>query len=126
MARKLEQHKSDQTAPRLEKNSIPFRIVISTRLDNGYEFKDMKQSHIAEFHRFVAETVYKNLTISDVDKQFLRKEGLSNAPKITYGDIVLYHYGKDGNPFRIFGYYNRDGYFVLCRIDGNHQTNRQS
>ncbi|XWT83599.1 hypothetical protein V2P25_02235 [Mycoplasma capricolum subsp. capricolum] len=29
--------------------------------------------------------------------------------------------GKDKNPFRLFGYLNKDNYFVLTKIDPNHE-----
>ena len=83
----------------------------------------MMQEHLKEFHRFLSDTVYKGLTISEVDKLYLRKAGLSNVPVIMSQGRELLHYGKARNPFRIFGYYNSDGYFVICRIDGSHKTN---
>lgn len=109
---------------RLSRVNKPFRISFEVKLDNGFELKDMTLKHLAEFHRFVADTVYKGLTIAEVDKLFLRKEGLSNAPAVLSNGIELVHYGKAANPFRIFGYYNDDDYFVICRIDGSHQTHR--
>ena len=118
--------KSESEASRLPRHKQVFRIAIEVKLDNGYEFKDMTQEHVKELHRFISETVYKGLTILEVDKRYLRKEGLSNAPPVKYkGDIELVHYGRDRNAFRIYGYYNSDNYFVICRIDGSHQTNRQ-
>ncbi len=107
------------------KAKLPFRMVFEVKLENGYELKDMTQKHTLEFHRFLNDTVYKGLTISEVDKLYLRKEGLSNAPVILSNGKELIHYGKDRKPFRIFGYYNADGYFVICRIDGAHQTHEQ-
>lgn len=102
----------------------PFKIVFEVKLDNGFEIKDMTQRHVAEFHRFVADTVYKGLTVAEVDRLFLRKEGLSDAPEVMSHGMELVHYGKAANPFRIFGYYNDEGYFVVCRIDGSHQTHK--
>ena len=57
-----------------------FRISFEVKLDNGFELKDMTHKHIQEFHRFLQATVYKGLTISEVDELFLRKSGLSNVP----------------------------------------------
>ena len=110
---------------KLSPTTRPFRIVFEVKLDNGYELKDMTREHITEFHRFLCDTVYKGLTLSEVDKLYLRKEGLSNAPVIMSNGRELMHYGKARNPFRIFGYYNVDGYFVVCRIDGAHKTNKE-
>ena len=109
----------------LPREKQPFRIAFAVELENGYEVKDMTQAHLKEFHRFLCDTVYKGLTISEVDKLYLRKEGLSNAPPLKYkGDVELQHYGKARNPFRIYGYYNAENYFVVCRIDGGHQTHK--
>ena len=108
---------------KLSPTSRPFRIVFEVKLDKGYELKDMTPKHIAEFHRFLCDTVYKGLTLSEVDKLYLRKAGLSEAPVVMSNGRELMHYGKARNPFRIFGYYNADGYFVVCCIDGAHQTN---
>lgn len=103
----------------------PFRIAIAVELENGYELKDMTLEHVKEFHRFIQDTVYKGLTISEVDKLYLRKQGLGNAPPIKYkNDIELLHYGKARKAFRIYGYYNADNYFVVCRIDGGHNTHK--
>ena len=107
------------TEPRL------FKLVFSDKLDNGYELKDMTREYIQCFHRFLSDTVYKGLTITEVDKLYLRKAGLSKAPVIVSNGHELVHYGKDRTPFRIFGYYNLDGYFVICRIDGKHATNHE-
>ena len=124
MSRKI----SDKNAPPPQRVFVAekqlFRISFEVKLDNGFELKDMTQKHLAEFHRFLADTVYKGLTIAEVDKLFLRKEGLSDAPAVISHDRRLLHYGKASNLFRIFGYYNDELYFVVCRIDGSHQTHR--
>ncbi|KKW61450.1 hypothetical protein AAK27_277 [Mycoplasma capricolum subsp. capricolum] len=36
-------------------------------------------------------------------------------------EIREIHLGKDRNPFRLFGYLNKDNYFVLTKIDPNHE-----
>ena len=123
----VQQLSKNMTVPqgiKLFSKKEPFRIVFEVKLDNGFELKDMTKDHIKEFHRFLQDTVYKNLTISDVDKLYLRKSGLSNAPAIVSNGRELIHYGKDRNPFRIFGYYNSNSYFVICRIDGSHNTHK--
>ena len=123
MSKLWRKQKSEETVPKLRTKALKFRICFDVALTNGYELKDMEQRHIAELHRFLCDTVYKGLTVSQVDKLYLRKQG-ADAPPVMYGDQELIHYGKDRNPFRLFGYYNSDGYFSVCRIDGNHQTNK--
>ena len=116
----------EREGSRLPRHRQIFRVALEVKLDNGYEIKDMTQEHVKELHRFISDTVYKGLTILEVDELYLRKEGLSDAPALKYkGDIELVHYGKARNAFRIYGYYNADNYFVICRIDGSHQTHRQ-
>ena len=126
MTRKFPRANVSASKPtRLPKDVQLFRLTIAVELDNGYEIKDMTLEHVKEFHRFVQDTVYKGLTISDVDKLYLRKEGLSDAPPLMYkGNIELLHYGKARKAFRIYGYYNADNYFVVCRIDGGHKTHK--
>ena len=104
----------------------PFVIAFAVELENGYELKDMTLAHVKEFHRFIQDTVYKGLTVSEVDKLYLRKKGLGKTPPLKYRkDVELIHYGKSERAFRLFGYYSKDGYFVVCRIDGGHQTHKQ-
>ena len=123
--RKLPTIETSDKKQRLDKPNTKFKMVFETQLANGYELKDMTIPHIKEFHRFVAETVYKKLTISQVDDLFLRTEGMGTAPKEIQDQKELVHYGKDRNPFRLFGYYNQDGYFVICRIDGSHTVHKE-
>lgn len=125
MSKTLQKNTSKVRGIRLFSEEQKFKIVFEVKLDNGYEVKDMTQKHVKELHKFLSDTVYKGLTISQVDNLFLRKEGLSNAPKTISHEKELMHYGKKGNAFRIFGYYNSEAYFVICRIDGDHQTNKQ-
>ena len=120
--KKLTEVSVSEPRVKLSRTQRPFRIVFEVKLDNGYEVKDMTKKHISEFHRFLSDTVYKGLSVLEVDKLYLRKEGLSNAPLIMSNGKELCHYGKARNAFRIYGYYNADGYFVICRIDGGHET----
>lgn len=127
MTRKFPRADVSSSKPvRLPKEVQFFRITIAVELENGYEIKDMNPEHVKELHRFVQDTVYKGLTISEVDEMYLRKEGLSDAPPVKYkGSVELLHYGKARKAFRIYGYYNADNYFVVCRIDGGHKTHKQ-
>ena len=124
MGQQLQKNKADDNSTKLRLKELPFRISIDVALANGFEFKDMTNANVKEFHRFLSDTVYKRLTISQVDEEFLRKRGMADAPPIKYGDIELIHYGKDASSFRLFGYYNSDGYFSVCRIDGKHRTHK--
>ena len=126
MSKVLQKNTSQVKGTKLSRKELKFRVVFEVKLDNGFELKDMTPKHVQDFHRFLSDTVYKGLTISQVDELFLRKEGLSDAPPVKSHGEELVHYGKAANPFRIFGYYNSNGYFVICRIDGAHKTNKLS
>ena len=93
MPKILQKSTSNLKGTRLFKEEIKFKISFEVKLDNHYEIKDMKLNHIQEFHRFLLDTVYKGLTISQVDNLFLRKQG--DAPAIkSNNNKDLMHYGK--------------------------------
>lgn len=98
-----------------------FKISICEQLDNGYCFKNLKSEALRNLHSFIDETVGKKLTISETEGLFLRTKG-QVVQKINGRDLI--HFGKDRKPFRIFGYYNSEGYFNITRIDPNHNTNK--
>lgn len=98
-----------------------FKLAISEQLENKYCFKDLRPEDIKTFHNFLDETVGKGLTITEVDSMFLRTRG-GVKQEINGRDVV--HYGKNRQAFRIFGYYNQDGYFTITRIDPKHKTNK--
>ena len=98
-----------------------FKISLCKQLDNGFDFKTLKNGAIKSFHTFLDRTVDKNLTISEVDSLYLRTRG---NIKQNINGIDVIHYGIDNTAFRIFGYYNQDGYFNITRIDPNHRTNK--
>lgn len=115
------QNTSPEKGQRLQRNDERFRIAIEEKLGNGFEIKDMDRNDVVSFHRFISETVDKGMTISQVDQRYLRKKD-SNLNEEDGKNII--HYGHDGSSFRIFGYYNDIGYFVLTRIDGKHKTHK--
>lgn len=125
MPRKLDRKISREETPELERaKEALFRMCFTEKLTNNYEVKDMHERDNKAFQKFLEDTVYKKLTISQVDDLYLRKQGLGDAPPVKYGDMELLHYGKANSSFRLFGYYNKDRYFVICRIDGQHKTHR--
>ena len=65
------------------------------------------------------------MTISQVESEFLRTKGKVSEREIIAGvEREIFHLGKNRNKFRIFGYYNEDGYFVIHRIDPKHQYHK--
>lgn len=102
-----------------------FKVCIQEPLHQKYCFKKLKKESLHAFEQFIGETVGKNLTISDVDNLFLRKKGPVKNKEIIQGiEREVVHYGKDRNPFRLHGYYNEDGYFVLHKIDPKHNVHK--
>lgn len=125
--KKLTNHSSNKKGVVLTNNKdYPFIIVIGPKLEKKYGFSEInKNNGYKEFQRFLNDTVYKGLTITQVDKVFLRTRG----PKEEYkkGDVntTLHHYGRDGSKFRLFGYYDPEtNYFVLTKIDCNHKVHK--
>lgn len=103
-----------------------FQIVIKKQLDNRYCFKDLKENNLKEFHKFLDETVEKDLTISEVESLFLRNKGGKEFISIGDEEFQLVHFGKNRTKFRVFGYYDIDTNFVLTRIDPNHKTHKSN
>lgn len=110
---------------KLDKNQLKFKIALTGNLFNNYGFKDLKPEAIRAFHKFIDETVGKKLTITNAESKLLRTKGKPNFKELVNGkkrDIV--HFGQGNTPFRVFGYYNDDGYFVICRIDPSHKFHK--
>lgn len=113
----------------LDRRSVPFKMCIQESLDNKYCFKSLDKTSLKELDTFISQTVSKGLSITEVDNLFLRTKG--QGPKYEEKTIngiqrQVYHYGKNRNPFRIFGYYNEEGYLVIHRIDPKHKTHKTS
>jgi hypothetical protein len=99
-----------------------FKFAITGSLDNGFCFKKLKQNEIAEFHKFIDNILSKQLTITEVDKIFLRTKGEIISKEDVFGKKRdIQHYGKDNTKFRIHGYFNNDDYFVIYQIDPKHK-----
>lgn len=114
---------SEPSPQRLDRVSVSFRMAIETSLEKRYCFDKINnnQGH-KEFQRFIDETIGKNLSISKVDKLFGRPN--DKCEKHTIGDTEfdVVHYGKDRKAFRVHGYYNINGYFVILKLDTNHNV----
>ena len=109
------------------RNSILFRMSIEHSLENGYDFKKLNSSSLKNLHSFIENTIGKNLTISEVEKLFLRTKGDVFSNEVINGlKRKIIHFGKDRHSFRIHGYYNEKNnfYFVICKIDPNHKVNK--
>jgi hypothetical protein len=117
--------RSKSVGTKLDKNQLKFKIALTGNLFNNYEFKDLKPEAVKVFHKFIDETVGKGLTITNAESKLLRTKGKPSFEELVNGkkrDII--HFGQGKTAFRIFGYYNDDGYFVICRIDPNHKFHK--
>lgn len=109
----------------LDKQSFYFKFGIEVPLNSKYNFSKLNKSGLKALDNFIKETVGKRLTISEVDKLFLRTKGPVKSIENVYGNKQeIVHYGKSNKPFRIHGYYNDDGYFIMYQIDPKHQKHK--
>lgn len=116
------QIENSHTGSRLDKPKVLFKLCIDDCLENGYSFQKMNRAGLKDLDDFINQTIGKNLTISQVDKMFLRTKGSVKVTEKIKGikrDIL--HYGKNRKTFRVHGYYNENGYFVLTQIDPKHR-----
>lgn len=120
---KAELSKSSKLLTNKENRTVPFRFCISEKLDNGFMFKDLSHDEYKIFCRFISSTINKKLSITEVNALYLRKKGphgAKNEEIFNGSKRKMFHLGKGGTRFRIHGYYNKDNYFVICRIDPKH------
>lgn len=111
---------------RLDKRQVTFKIALENDLHNDYSFRQLKGDSIKNFQRFLDETVYKGLTITQVDSLYLRTKGpVKESCEINGEKRDIVHYGKDRNPLRVHGYFNEKNYFVIYKIDPKHNVHRE-
>ena len=108
----------------LDKTSKLFKLCIDDNLHGDYNFNRLKGNHLKLFQNFIDDTVGKKLTISQVDKLYLRTRGTPVTQEVVNGiQREVMHYGKARSPLRIFGFY-QNGYFVVYRIDPTHDVHK--
>lgn len=93
-----------------------FKMSLERSLESGFCFKNLQKREVKAFNQFINKTVGNNLTVLQVNQQFGRtpdKNDIIDGHKV-------YHYSISGKS-RIHGYL-KEGYFVICRIDPNHQV----
>lgn len=106
---------------------VLFKISLDIKLDNGYNFSKMNKEALREFDHFIEQTTHRNLTISEVEKMFLRKKGNPFEEEVINGKKQkVIHLGKDKKPFRIFGFYDENGEFVVYRLDPRHKKHKSN
>ncbi|GAX07992.1 hypothetical protein IWT5_01143 [Secundilactobacillus silagincola] len=107
-----------------KRSSVLFKVAVTEVLQSPYTFAKLKPQDIKGFSQFLKKTVGRNLTISEVEKEYLRTggpHGAKNEEIINGIKQNVYHFSNGERDFRIHGYYNTDAYFCLCRIDPHHK-----
>lgn len=106
--------------------SNKFKIALGTELDNRFCFKSKKPGKITDgLHKFLLNTVYKDLSITQVDQLYLRTKGpVKEKMKTSNSQLEILHYGFNNSQFRIFGFYDNNGYFNITKIDIDHKTHK--
>ena len=105
--------------------SKKFKISIDHKPENNYCFKCLtKSSKYRKFYGFLKKTIYRNLSISEVDELYRRQDDKNDKVKINGVEYEIIHYGEKKKSFRLHGYYNSYGYFVIYRIDPDHKYHR--
>lgn len=104
---------------------VLFKISLDTKLDNSYNFSKMNKKALRELDHFIEQTTHRNLTISEVENMFLRRKGNPFEEEIINGKKQkVIHLGKDKKSFRIFGFYDENGEFVVYRLDPRHKKHK--
>ncbi|WP_347962618.1 MAG6450 family protein [Lactococcus formosensis] len=107
------------------RNRKKFKFALTGSLANQYSFKKLKPAGIKQFHDFLNHILMNQLTISDVEKGFLRTKGPVFSEEVFCGrKRKLIHFEGKDKKFRIHGYYNDEFYFVICKIDPNHKVHK--
>ncbi|WP_432784107.1 MAG6450 family protein [Mycoplasmopsis bovis] len=105
---------------------IVFKFAIVNKLGNGYDFKSLDLDGLKKFNNFVNDILEKKMTISQVEKTYMRKRFKPLVKRHIEEqdmDVREIHLGKDQQKFRLFGYFNENNYFVLTKIDSKHSSN---
>ncbi|WP_338343013.1 MULTISPECIES: MAG6450 family protein [Fructobacillus] len=114
-----------KSQPLVRVTSNRFKLSLSLSLHRDYCFKKLNKDELKKLDQFVSETVDKGLTITQVDTLFLRNKGPIKARETIKGvKREIIHYGKDRDSFRLHGFYDDNGYFVLYKIDPKHKVHK--
>lgn len=114
MAKKLNYNKAN--AKQLTtKTSVTFKILLEEELDKKHDFTVLKnKGNIKSFQDFLYKLIGKSW--EDVEKLYRRKDYKNEKHN---GEQII-HFGEDGKSFRLHGIKRDNKYFVLLKIDPNH------
>lgn len=114
MAKKLNYNKAN--AKQLTtKTSVIFKILLEEKLYNNYDFTVLKdKENMKSFQDFLYKLIGKSWT--DVEKLYRRIDYKNDKHN---GEQII-HFGEDRKKFRLHGIKRDNKYFILLRIDPNH------
>lgn len=114
MAKKLNNNKSN--AKQLTtKTSVIFKILLEEKLYNNYDFTVLKgKGNMKSFQDFLYKLIGKSW--ADVEKLYGRIDYENDKHN---GEQII-HFGEDRKSFRLHGIKRDNKYFILLRIDPNH------
>lgn len=96
------------------KNSKLFKILLEEKLYNNYDFTVLKNKvNIKDFQNFLNKLIGKSWD----DIKLYKREDYENDKHYTGEQII--HFGGGRKSLRLHGV-RRDEYFILLRIDPNH------
>ncbi len=77
--------------------SRKFKIALGTELENNFCFKTKKPRKVTDgLHKFLEYTVYKDLSITEVDRLYLRTKGpIKEKVETKYSQLEILHYGLE-------------------------------
>lgn len=126
MAQKLSNNEPvREGSSHLDRRTATFKIALEDYMHGSFNFGKMDSSGRKNLQTFLDKTVYKQLSISTVDKLFLRMKGkVRETAQINGINRDIVHYGFNRSPFRLHGYFNELNYFVIYKIDPKHEVHK--
>lgn len=103
------------------KNYKIFKILLEKKLYNNYDFTTLKnKSNMKTFQDFLNKLIGKSISWKNIEDLYKRKNDKNDKHN---GEQII-HFGEKDKSFRLHGV-RRGEYFVLLRIDPNHDFNNK-
>lgn len=110
--------KNPQETSALTDKSKTFYVLLGNELNSEYSFYKIESGHSKALFSFFSKTVGK--VQQYVDSTFKRPTDKNDR----HNNKQVEHY-RVNDKFRIHGYYNDKGYFVLLKIDPSHKVHNK-
>lgn len=128
--------KQQQLVKLTEDNEVKFKIIFNSQLEDKYMFGTLKEVIDSDLKRQLNDQeqlrlyrlfgtcvdTFVNRSITNVEAHFREPDKKDSAyDPVGGGNMQIQHFAVDGdNKFRIHGYFNSNGYFVVTRLDWCH------